>query len=59
MYCGYTLLTYIGGAVVTLIFEIPAAAIEKLLFAKPSKTKSKGKNNDKDASSDPVGSTSL
>lgn len=30
MYAGYVLLSYVGGAILSLIFEWPAAALDKL-----------------------------
>lgn len=34
MYCGYVLMSYAFGAVLSLIFEMPPAAMEKLILGK-------------------------
>ena len=39
MYCGYTLLSYVAGAILSLIFEVPPAAIDKLLLGKVRRPK--------------------
>jgi len=59
MYCGYTLLSYVAGAILSLIFEVPPAALDKLFLGKARRPKSKGKANDNDASPEVAASTRL
>lgn len=46
MYCGYLLLSYVAGAILSLIFEWPPASLDKLILGNARRPKAKDNKAD-------------